>query len=156
MDILINFVVGVFGGIVLLVLQSIGARLQESRGVFTGNWQQVIVDADESGRVVRKEDLVRCRQKGEVVQADIKRIRPEEQNRRAWYFNGRYRERVLFGHFWAKDLADRSYGTIFLRQTSHDSFSGYYVRQHQVVVKPDQDTVIIRTIPLEWHRTDEK
>ena len=135
----------------MLFLQAAWRRLVETGGVLTGKWKQRVYACDPEGRwSVVKEDCVWCRQKGELVRADIRRQIPVGETRRKWHFSGRFREGVLFGHFWSKDPRYPSFGTIFLRQTDPKRFSGFYIRLTKVIQSWGTDHVQIERVPLEW------
>ncbi len=65
---------------------------------------------------IAKEDLVVCTQIGEIVEATIKRQKPEGERERHWKFHGVLRDGELFGHFSTGDPKDPSFGTIFMTQ----------------------------------------
>lgn len=149
-DLLIAIAGAVLGGILLYVVQEVRVYAQERKGIMTGDWEQII--SDPSGQNPLKQDAISCKQKGDLVRAEIKRHTPTDQSGRTWGFVGRLRDGIVFGHFWSKDPINPSFGTIFLRQTAAERFAGHYVRLHRVIEKSDEDTVSIRQVPLEWRR----
>lgn len=157
-DILSELAAAVIGGVVVFFSQWLRRRYRESQGLFSGTWTQYIFHADQPDQL-HKTDEVHCKHVGEVVEADIRRLLPEKERKRAWHFNGRYRDGQLYGHFWAReDQADSktSRGTIFLRYSENhqeDCFSGYYERLEKVSKgKWGPVEVTIERIPLEWKR----
>jgi hypothetical protein len=94
MDWIRDLVIAVIGGSILLISQWLWTHWREWRGELTGEWDQVIFDTDEPGDIVKR-DKVECRQYGAVMHASIKRQYPENQRRRAWYFQGRYARGVI-------------------------------------------------------------
>ena len=122
-DLIIAIVGAVAGGFIVLGFEYVGRWWQERRGLLTGKWTGMIFDPS-SGNVI-KEDVVVCRQRRNSVHADISRLKPEDQSKRRWGFIGRYHDGAVFGYFWSSDPMVYSFGTIFLRQTTAEKFSGY-------------------------------
>ncbi len=152
-----DIIIAAGGGFLVLFFQWLATRVSVARGEFTGTWEESIFAQDQAAdqpRIVEKRDHAKCKQNGDTVRADIKRVFPEEQKGREWSFVGRYRDQVLFGHFWSKNMTNPSFGTIFLQETQLGCFTGSYTRLDREVNAAKGHTFTIRTIPIEWRKLD--
>jgi len=121
--------------------------------LLTGKWEQIIYKG--LSQEIEKRDVIECKQSGEVVEAEIFRVFPEEQKGREWHFSGRFRNHKLFGHFWsdAKDAVNAlSFGTIYLVEDKKNLLTGNYVRAHKYKQSWVTDKLTVQTIRLQWQR----
>jgi hypothetical protein len=137
------------GGLVIEGGRHILNRIHEKRGMLTGEWQQCVYDSDAPDALPNKHDVVKARQRGDRVEADITRQHPADQRRR-WHFVGRYQDGLLFGHFWSVTPRYPSYGTIVMRQENTGGFAGFYVRMTRTIISVESDTVTLQKIRLAW------
>lgn len=103
---------------------------KESRGAFSGRWDQLIYTETIVPGMFEspvKHDLLSVKHSNDTIRVDIKRMEPEDQKQREWYFIGRFTNGQIYGYFWSKTIADPSYGTILLRQRERNCFRGFYL-----------------------------
>jgi len=119
----------------------------------SGVWEQIVYGdkAPKPPVTVIKRDIVQCTQTGEIVEAKISRIFPEDQKGRKWHFAGRFRNDILFGHFWSDNKDHFSFGTIYLRK-GKDDMKGNYVRASRYSTSWNSDRLNVEIIRLKWVR----
>jgi hypothetical protein len=76
-----------------------------------------------------KTDMVECVQKGNQLEGVIKRILPESERFKRWYFSAQVMPGLVLGVVWPKDETknSNSYGTIQLNQISDSYFEGFFL-----------------------------
>ena len=92
----------------------------------TGVWIQEIPPMFSQ---LAKTDMVECVQKGNQLEGVIKRILPESERFKRWYFSAQVMPGLVLGILWPKDETknSRSYGTIRLNQISDGHFEGFFL-----------------------------
>jgi hypothetical protein len=147
MDIITSEVIAaVVGGIIILIAQWIWHKIQESRGGYTGIWENQIFDENKN---VVKRDRLDLRQTGEQAAGHIQRLFPENQRHRQWNLAGRIKGRDFFAIFWSLDPSVHSYGCWYIHQVDDDTFRGYYLRLSET----DHDQITPIEISLHRQRT---
>jgi hypothetical protein len=140
---------GLIGSILTFIASWLYKFWRERKGPFTGKWHQNIYDPLKDDLIVKVDHII-MRQIEENISADIKRISPTDQNERSWFFSGRFTNGQIYGHFWSKNLADPSFGTILLRQRDRFHLQGFYLKGKSKSDGWDKDINQMQVIPLEW------
>ena len=118
----------------------------------TGLWAQEI--APVFGQLP-KTDMVECVQRENQLGGVIKRILPESERFKRWYFSAQVMPDLTVGVLWPKDETKNtnSYGTIQLNRISDDRLEGFLLEF--LCEEGDQKpkfTGEYRQWPLNWQR----
>ena len=140
---------GLIGSALTFIVGWLYKFWMERKGPFTGNWHQNIYDPLKTDVIIKVDHII-MRQIGENISVDIKRVSPTDQKERSWFFLGRFTNGQIYGHFWSKNLADPSFGTILLRQRDRSRFQGFYLKGKSKSDGWDKDINQMHVIPLEW------
>lgn len=138
------------GALVVLLIKEVLSYLKSRKGVFTGEWDQII--PAQQGEPA-KHDLVHCQHIGRNIEGKIERLQPKEQRYKNWRFQGQVRSQVLFVTFWTTNEAKNpgSYGTIQLNIITETQLSGFYVKLI-VAALEERFTGQLKKFQLEWVR----
>jgi hypothetical protein len=117
----------ILGAIAVLLLQQALSYFKARRGFHTGEWEQVIYDADGKAE---KRDRVTIHHEGETFKGLMRRLEPVDQSFRSWHLLGRIESNMIFCIYWSTNFRVNpgSYGTIQLHMINHWDFTGFYVK----------------------------
>ena len=111
----------------------------------TGDWTQTI---ESSG----KRDVIHCRQDKNALSGKIEREVPDTERQMRWAFRGVLAGNALYCAYWPTNVTGKrgSYGSISLRNTGTDTWSGIYVKVLTEEHGPLEHVDRLVDTPLTW------
>jgi len=124
-EFLISVISSIVGAAFVFLAQFLYRFINERYAPFTGLWENHIYN--EKGEIIKR-DLIKVKQRGEILHGVISRFEPEDQIHRQWKMIGRIRGQDFFAIFWSIDPGVYSYGSWYVRQRGDYHFEGYYLK----------------------------
>ena len=114
----------VLGGLIVAPIPYLTSQIRESRGEFTGNWMDEILDDD--GHVIKRDEIV-MKQRGREIRGTIHRVFPPDQEYRRYRFRGFVRGESIIAIFWSTQESVRSFGSWHVQHTGDFIYDGFYL-----------------------------
>ena len=125
-------------------------QVHPKRHDLTGTWIQEIPEV--SGEL-NKTDIVTCEHSEDELKGKIKRLIPESERFKRWYFAGKMRGAHVFGMFWQQDhrKLPYDYGTLHLTLMAPELLEGFLIKPYNAGA--DARAFLrwgTKPVPLKW------
>lgn len=135
-NVIYDILIGLISSFVFLLIGKMIAYFLKFVGsAYSGKWRAEIRTIENDSEIIKVDEwIIKHNKRKNTLSGTIRRILPDEQSYRKWFFRGVIQSNSLLLVYWASDGVP-SYGCVNCVLVNDFTFAGFYLEAHNGAIE---------------------